>query len=218
VANLEPYSHHHGPLDVVGLGEGRPPTTGIDVPDNGLGPTATMVPIWGERVAPPVEAAISVDSVRSQPSGALPACLRPSGLPPRAPSPGAPSARRRLSGLPPHAPPWGCAAVHYAACSRAASLASLSSSSVLSLTEAELPALLPRRASSSAAAARAASAASAASTSTLAAASSAAASRATLADVAAVAAAARSRSCAAATLASCWRRALEVTERRDMVG
>jgi hypothetical protein len=54
--------------------------------------------------------------------------------------------------------------------------------------------------------------ASAASTSALAAASSAAASRAALAADVAAAAAARSRSCAAATSASCWRRALEVTE------
>jgi hypothetical protein len=63
LANLEPYPHHRGPLDVVGLGEGRPPIAGTDVPDNGLGHAATMVPIRGGRVAPPVEAAISVDPV-----------------------------------------------------------------------------------------------------------------------------------------------------------
>jgi hypothetical protein len=63
VANLETYPHHRGPLDVVGLGEGRPPTAGTDVPDNSLGPAATMVPIRGGRAAPPVEAVISIDSV-----------------------------------------------------------------------------------------------------------------------------------------------------------
>jgi hypothetical protein len=34
--HLEPYPHHRGPLDVVGLGEGRSPTIRTDVPDNGL--------------------------------------------------------------------------------------------------------------------------------------------------------------------------------------
>jgi hypothetical protein len=43
VPHLEPYPHHHGPLDVVGLGEGRPPTAGTDVPDSGLDPMVTMV-------------------------------------------------------------------------------------------------------------------------------------------------------------------------------
>jgi hypothetical protein len=61
VANLEPYPHHCGPLDVVGLGEGMPPTAGTDFPDHGLDPTVTMVPIRGGRVAPPLEVAISVD-------------------------------------------------------------------------------------------------------------------------------------------------------------
>jgi hypothetical protein len=63
VANLESYPHHRGPLDVVGLGEGRPPTVGTDVPDNGLDRTVTMVPIRGGGVASPLEAAISVDPV-----------------------------------------------------------------------------------------------------------------------------------------------------------
>jgi hypothetical protein len=44
VSHLEPYPHHRGPLDVVGLREGRPPNAGIDVPDNGLDPVVTMVP------------------------------------------------------------------------------------------------------------------------------------------------------------------------------
>jgi hypothetical protein len=47
VTHLEPYPHHRGPLDIVGHGEGRPPTAGTDVPDNGLDP---MVPVWGGRV------------------------------------------------------------------------------------------------------------------------------------------------------------------------
>jgi hypothetical protein len=45
----------------VGLGEGRPPTAGTDVRDNGLDPMVTMVPIWGRRVALPVKVRISVD-------------------------------------------------------------------------------------------------------------------------------------------------------------
>jgi hypothetical protein len=45
VLHLEPYPHHCGPLDVVGLGEGRPPAAGTDVPDNGLDPMVTMVPV-----------------------------------------------------------------------------------------------------------------------------------------------------------------------------
>jgi hypothetical protein len=61
VANLEPYPHHRGPLDVVGLGEGRSPTAGTDVPDNGLDPAVTMVPIRGGRAASPVDAEISID-------------------------------------------------------------------------------------------------------------------------------------------------------------
>jgi hypothetical protein len=61
VANQERYPDHRSPLDVVGLGEGRPPTAGTDVLDNVLDPTVTMVPIQGGRIVPPVEAAISVD-------------------------------------------------------------------------------------------------------------------------------------------------------------
>jgi hypothetical protein len=61
VANLEPYLHHRGPLDVVGLGEGRPPTTGTDVLDNCMDLAVAMVLIRGGRAAPPVEATISVD-------------------------------------------------------------------------------------------------------------------------------------------------------------
>jgi hypothetical protein len=77
VANLEPYPHHRGPPDVVGLGEGRPPPDGTDVPDNGLDPMVTMVPIRGGRAAPPVEAAISVDpaaATRSTVGASAPIC------------------------------------------------------------------------------------------------------------------------------------------------
>jgi hypothetical protein len=59
--HLEPYPHHHGPLDVVGLGEGRPPAVGTNVPDNGLDPMVTMIPVRGGRATPPVKAAISVN-------------------------------------------------------------------------------------------------------------------------------------------------------------
>jgi hypothetical protein len=59
--HLEPYPHHRGPLDVVGLGEGRPPTAGTDVPDNGLDPMVSMVSVWRGRAAPPVKATISVN-------------------------------------------------------------------------------------------------------------------------------------------------------------
>jgi hypothetical protein len=48
-------------VDVVGLGEGRPPVAGTDVPDNGLDHMVTMIPIQGGRAAPPVKAAISVN-------------------------------------------------------------------------------------------------------------------------------------------------------------
>jgi hypothetical protein len=61
VPHLKPYPHHRGPLDVVDLGEGRPPTVGIDVPDNGLDPMVTMVPIRGGRAAPPLKAVISAN-------------------------------------------------------------------------------------------------------------------------------------------------------------
>jgi hypothetical protein len=63
VPHLEPYPHHHGPLDVVGLGEGRPPTARTNVPDNGLDPMVTMVPVWRGRAAPPVKVVIFVDPV-----------------------------------------------------------------------------------------------------------------------------------------------------------
>lgn len=98
--------------------------------------------------------------------------------------------RLRLFGLSPPRP-WGCAVAHYAACSHAASLASLNSALVPPSVEAELLVLLPRRALSSAAVARAASTVVVACTSALAATSSTAASLAALAAVVAVAAAAR---------------------------
>jgi hypothetical protein len=61
VPHLEPYPHHRGLLDVVGLGGGRPPATGTDVPDNDLDPMLTMVPVRGGRAAPPLKAVISVN-------------------------------------------------------------------------------------------------------------------------------------------------------------
>jgi hypothetical protein len=61
VPHLESYPHHRGPLDVVGLGEGRPPTAGTDVPDNGLDPMVTMVSVRGARAMPPVKATISIN-------------------------------------------------------------------------------------------------------------------------------------------------------------
>jgi hypothetical protein len=61
VPHLEPYPHHRGPLDIVGLGESRPPAAGTDIPDNGLDPMVTMVPVRGGRAAPPVKTAISVN-------------------------------------------------------------------------------------------------------------------------------------------------------------
>jgi hypothetical protein len=68
VPHLESYPHHRGPLDVVGFGEGRPPITGTDVPDNGLDPMVTMVPVRGGRDAPPVKAAISVNPISVNPA------------------------------------------------------------------------------------------------------------------------------------------------------
>jgi hypothetical protein len=61
VSHLEPYPHHRCILDVVGLGEGRPPTAGTDVPDNGLDPMVTMVPVRRERAATLVKVAISIN-------------------------------------------------------------------------------------------------------------------------------------------------------------
>jgi hypothetical protein len=61
VPHLEPYPHHRSPLDVVGLGEGRPPAAGTDVLDNGLDPMVTMVPVRGGRAVRPVKAVISIN-------------------------------------------------------------------------------------------------------------------------------------------------------------
>jgi hypothetical protein len=61
VPHLESYPHHRDPLDVVGLGEGRPPAAGTGFPDNGLDPMVTMVPVRGGRAAPPVKTAVSVN-------------------------------------------------------------------------------------------------------------------------------------------------------------
>ena len=59
--HLELHPHHRSPLDVVGLGEGRPPAAGADVPDDSLVLVVTTVPNRGERAALPVRAALSVD-------------------------------------------------------------------------------------------------------------------------------------------------------------
>jgi hypothetical protein len=61
VSHLEPYPHRRSPPDVVGLGEDRSPAVGTDIPNNGLVPIVTMVPVRGGRAAPPVKAAISVN-------------------------------------------------------------------------------------------------------------------------------------------------------------
>jgi hypothetical protein len=61
VLHLEPYPHHRGSFDVVGLGEGRSPAVRTGVPDNGLDPMVTMVHVWGGRAALPVKATISVN-------------------------------------------------------------------------------------------------------------------------------------------------------------
>jgi hypothetical protein len=67
VPHLEPYTHHRDPLDIVGLGEGRPPAAGTDVPNNGLDPVVTMVPVRGGRVAPTVKIMISVNPAIATP-------------------------------------------------------------------------------------------------------------------------------------------------------
>jgi hypothetical protein len=61
VPHLESYPHHRGPLNVVGLTEGRSPAAGTNVPGNGLDPIVTMVPVRGGRAALPVKAAISIN-------------------------------------------------------------------------------------------------------------------------------------------------------------
>jgi hypothetical protein len=127
VPHLEPYSHHCGPLDVVGLGEGRSPAVGTDVPDNVLDPMVTMVPVRGGRAAPPVKAAISVNPTASASVPVRAVAMAPLGV-------------------------HGC---HCAAYSCVASLASLSSLSLSLSAETELSVLLARRALSSAAVATA---------------------------------------------------------------
>jgi hypothetical protein len=80
VPHLEPYPHHRGPLDVVGLGEGRPPAVGTDVPDNGLVPMVTMVPARGGRAAPPIKATISVNPVTGASAPVRAAAMAPLGV------------------------------------------------------------------------------------------------------------------------------------------
>jgi hypothetical protein len=154
VPHLEPYPHQRVPLDVVGLGECRPPTADTDVPDNGMNPMVTMVPVWGGKATPPIKTVISVDPAAGT-SMPVWVVATVGGTDTAHAPPGAPPTHPRPFGLPPSCP-WGCTTAHCTTCSRAASLASLSSSSVPPLAETELLVLLPRRASSSAAAARAA--------------------------------------------------------------
>jgi hypothetical protein len=79
VSHLESYPHHRGPLDVVGLGEGRSSAAGIDVPKNGLDPMVTMVPVRGGRVTSHVKAIIFVnpDVGASAPVGGTAAACAP---------------------------------------------------------------------------------------------------------------------------------------------
>jgi hypothetical protein len=80
VSHLEPYPHHRGPLDVVGLGEGRPPNARTDVPDNGLDPAATMVLVRGGRVASPVKAVISINPAAGASTPVWAAATAPLGV------------------------------------------------------------------------------------------------------------------------------------------
>jgi hypothetical protein len=80
VSHLEPYPHHHGPLDVAGLSLGRPPTAGTNVPDNGLDPMVTMVTVRGGRATPPVKAAISVDPAAGASVPVWAAAIAPLGV------------------------------------------------------------------------------------------------------------------------------------------
>jgi hypothetical protein len=211
VPHLEPYPHHRGPLDVVGLGLGRPPAVGTDVPEQSLDPMVTMVPVQGGRVAPPVKAAISVNPAVGASAlvwaataiGGTAAARAPARSPAGASAPirAATTAPLRVRGCPlchllPHWLPRQLELVVSVIIGRNRAVG-----------------LLARRASSSTAVARAASAAAAASTSALATASSAIASLAVLAAVAAVSTVARLRSSAAATSASCQCFALKATER-----
>jgi hypothetical protein len=67
VPHLEPDPHDRGPLDIVGLGEGRPPT----IPDDSLDSVMALAPVWGEGVTPPVRDALSVEPVVSSVTGHL---------------------------------------------------------------------------------------------------------------------------------------------------
>jgi hypothetical protein len=160
-----------------------------------------MLPIRGGRAASPVKDMISIDPA----VGASAIVWATAAV--RAMT----AARSHPSGLPPLRP-RGCVATHCIACSRAASLASLSSSLVPPSIVTELLLLLPRKAMRSTVATRATSAAIAASTSALAAVSSTIANLAALAVIAAVSTAVCSCSSTVATSASCWCYALEATE------
>jgi hypothetical protein len=205
VPHLEPYPHRRGPLDVVGLGEGRPPAAGTDVPDNGLDPMVTMVLVRGGRVAPPVKAAISVNPVVGASAPIWAAAAVGGTAAARTPARSAADASM---------PVWAAATalLGVRGCPLRCLPYQLELVVSVVVTETELSVLLARKASSSAAAARAASTATAASTSALAAVSFTIASLASLAAVVVVSAAARSHSSAAATSASCRCCALEATE------
>jgi hypothetical protein len=91
---------HRSPLDVVGLAEGRPPAAGSDVPDNGLDPMVTMIPVREGRAAPPVNVVISVDPAAGASTPVWAAAIV-GARPPRTSPLGAPPARPCPSGLPP---------------------------------------------------------------------------------------------------------------------
>jgi hypothetical protein len=80
VSHLEPYPHHRGPLNVVGLGEGRPPNARNDVPDNGMDPAVIMVLVRGGRAAPPVKVVISIDPAASASTPIWAAATTPLGV------------------------------------------------------------------------------------------------------------------------------------------
>nr|XP_015626263.1 uncharacterized protein LOC107280154 [Oryza sativa Japonica Group] len=76
VSHLEPHPHHRGPLDVVGFGEGRPPSAGTKVPDHRLNAVVAMAPVRGGRAALPARAALSVEPATSTGSATAARALR----------------------------------------------------------------------------------------------------------------------------------------------
>jgi hypothetical protein len=197
VPHLEPYPHHRGPLDVVGLGEGRAPTVGTDVPDNCLDPMVTMVPVRGGRAAPLVKAAISVDPATGASTLVCAAAAVEGTDAARAPT---------WSAVDASVPVWVAATAPLGV--RGCPLHRLLSRCLPRQLELVIGVAVGRDRATGATAAAAA-----AFTSALAAVSSVIASLAAIAAVAAISAAARSCSSVAATSASCQCCALEAIER-----